>query len=48
MPVLLGAGIPLFVENHAATRLDLVDSHAFADGVVRLVYQPAQQRTGQD
>ena len=48
MPVLLGAGIPLFVENHAATRLDLVDSHPFADGVVRLVYQPAQQRTGQD
>ena len=41
MPVLLGAGIPLFAESGAATLLSLVDSYVYEDGAVKLVYRPA-------
>ncbi len=41
MPVLLGAGIPLFAESGAATSMTLVDSYVYEDGVVKLVYRPA-------
>ena len=40
MPVLLGAGIPLFAESGAVTSLSLVDSYVYEDGVVKLVYRP--------
>ena len=40
MPVLLGDGIPLFQASDSTTRLRLTDHHAFADGVVKLVYEP--------
>jgi len=41
MPVLLGDGIPLFRGSGATTPLRLADQHVYADGVVRLVYEPA-------
>jgi len=37
-PVLIGTGTPLFPAAVAPTRLRLVDSHAFPNGVVRLRY----------
>ena len=37
MPVLLGAGIPLFGESGAVTSLSLADSYVYEDGVVKLV-----------
>ena len=40
MPVLLGSGIPLFLDSDATTRLRLTDHHVYADGVVKLVYEP--------
>ena len=40
MPVLLGDGIPLFRDSDTTTGLRLTDFHVFADGVVRLVYEP--------
>lgn len=40
MPVLVGAGISLFMKG-GTTSLRLVDSHVYADGVVKLVYTPA-------
>ena len=39
MPVLLGSGISLLKEG-GATPLRLVDSHVYADGVVKLTYRP--------
>ena len=41
MPVLLGAGIPLFEDGGTMSRLRLMDSHVFSDGVLKLVYEPA-------
>ena len=38
VPILIGAGIPLLTPQHRATRLDLISSRSFADGVVRLHY----------
>lgn len=40
MPVLLGDGIPMFPNSDTMRRLRLTDSHAFSDGVVRLIYEP--------
>lgn len=37
MPVALGSGVPLFVSPYNG-RLDLAESQAFSNGVVRLVY----------
>ena len=38
MPVILGRGIPLFGEDAPPTRLELVGSKAYEDGVVMLHY----------
>jgi dihydrofolate reductase len=38
VPILIGTGIPLLSPRHRATRLDLVSSRSFSDGVVRLHY----------
>lgn len=38
MPVVLGAGIPLFPSPYPRQRMDLVSVDAFETGVVRLVY----------
>jgi len=38
MPILLGSGITLFGKS---TRLKLIDSKTFADGVVQATYQPS-------
>lgn len=43
LPVLLGAGIPMFGRREATAPLRLADSHAYPDGTVRLVYQPATE-----
>lgn len=40
MPVLLGAGIPMFGRNDAPSLLGLANSHAYPDGAVRLIYEP--------
>jgi len=40
MPVVLGAGIPLFPGEFSGT-LTLIESTAFSNGVVRLRYRPA-------
>lgn len=39
MPVALGSGIPLFPEHFDGT-LTLLESTAFSNGVVRLIYRP--------
>ena len=39
MPVVLGAGVPLFTRA-LDTPLDLAESRSFSNGVVRLVYRP--------
>ncbi|MFF3319814.1 dihydrofolate reductase family protein [Streptomyces sp. NPDC003035] len=40
-PVLIGRGKPLFRDRDALTRLDLVETHAFGNGVVLLQYDRA-------
>lgn len=40
MPVLLGRGIPLFLETDTARSLKLVESHTLSKGVVRNIYAP--------
>ena len=42
MPVLLGDGIPLFQVSTRQTRLKLVSSETYDNGVVRLVYEPVR------
>jgi len=42
LPVLLGLGIPLFVESRDQSALSLVSHRVFADGAVSLVYEPRQ------
>ena len=42
MPVLLGAGIPLFQTSARQTRLKLASSETYDNGVVRLVYEPVR------
>jgi dihydrofolate reductase len=39
IPVLLGDGIPLFEPSHRADRLALIDTEAYANGVVRTSYR---------
>lgn len=39
MPVLLGAGVPLFAGAHPAAALDLVETRAWPNGAVRLRYR---------
>jgi dihydrofolate reductase len=41
VPVILGAGTPLFAGVEQRRRLELVSSEAFADGLVQLRYRPA-------
>jgi dihydrofolate reductase len=38
MPVLLGAGVPLFAGAHPASRLELAETRTWPNGVVRLRY----------
>lgn len=40
IPIILGGGIPLFKGACSGSRLKLVDSHIFKDGVIQLTYQP--------
>ena len=40
-PIALGTGLRLFPEGHPQTKLSLVSSEAFENGVVHLVYGPA-------
>lgn len=42
IPVLLGEGIPLFAPAGRTVELDLLESRAFPDGVVRLRYRLAR------
>ena len=42
MPVLLGDGIPLFQASARQTRLKLVSSETYDNGVVRLGYEPVR------
>lgn len=41
MPVLLGAGLPLFEDGPPTQWLELVESRVYDSGVVQLVYSPA-------
>lgn len=45
MPVALGSGIPLFADPWSGD-LDLIDAHAFTNGVVRLHYHPSRSGEG--
>lgn len=38
MPVLIGEGLPLLAPRHREVPLDLLDTHAYPDGVLRLRY----------
>jgi dihydrofolate reductase len=38
-PILIGQGIPLFKDIHSRVQLNLIKSHAFANGVVCLHYE---------
>jgi hypothetical protein len=40
IPVVLGAGIPLFARGGGFDRLDLYDSRSWPDGVVQMRYRP--------
>jgi dihydrofolate reductase len=40
MPVVLGAGIPLFARGGSFEKLDLCDTSTWPDGVVQLRYRP--------
>ena len=48
IPVILGRGVPLFSGDGGAapTALRLVDTQAFADGVVMLRYRPQREQGG--
>lgn len=43
IPVFIGEGIPLIEPRHLTVKLELVESHAYEDGVVKLHYAVAKR-----
>lgn len=39
-PIVVGSGIRLFHDGSEPVELTLVDSHAYANGVISLTYRP--------
>ena len=46
VPIFIGEGIPLIQPRHRSVRLELLSSHAFPDGVVRLHYKVPNSPSG--
>jgi dihydrofolate reductase len=45
-PVVVGSGIRLFDDESAPVELALADSHAYASGVIALIYRPTSPASG--
>lgn len=48
VPILLGAGIPLFADADGSDSLELLEAQTYPSGIVMLTYQPRAEPAGRD